>query len=71
MLDNFRSSADESYLANTGWMCPDVSVMTLENYFGSLEGFNTFWYELHYCDTAASLLNYTDPNCETDHNVTN
>lgn len=31
---------------------------------------HTFALVYEYCDDAARLLNYTDPNCETDHTVT-
>ena len=50
-------------------MCPDVPRMELGNYYGSLDGFSSAWYGLYYCDDAAAMLNYTDPNCETDHLV--
>ena len=53
------------------WLCPDVGSMTLENYYGDINVSSFYWYGIYYCDEAASMLGYSDPNCETNHTLTN
>ena len=46
--------------------------MNIQNYFGSnLASYSSYGYNLVYCDVAANDLNYYDPNCETDHAISN
>ena len=45
--------------------------MTLENYYGDINVSSFYWYGIYYCDEAASMLGYSDPNCETNHTLTN
>jgi hypothetical protein len=72
LLDNFHTDETESFLASTGWLCPDIDYMNIQNYYGSsLASFSSYMYNLVYCDDAASSLGYFDPNCETDHAISN
>ena len=45
-------------------------VAILNNAMDGGKDANYMTMELVYCDTAANLLGYIDPNCETDHTVT-
>jgi hypothetical protein len=58
-------------LASSGWVCPDVGGMTLENYYGNENIDSLYSFGIYYCDDAASMLGYSDPNCETNHTLTN
>ena len=71
LLDNLWRPAHEDVVANTGWVCPDVGSMTLENYYGDINVSSFYWYGIYYCDEAASMLGYSDLNCETNHTLTN
>lgn len=72
MLDNFHTDESETILASTGWLCPDIDSMNIQNFYGSgLSSYSSYMFNLVYCDDAASSLNYFDPNCETDHAIAN
>ena len=50
-------------MASTGWLCPNVDYVNLENSYGNLHGFSAYWFGIFYCDDAARMLGYTDYNC--------
>jgi hypothetical protein len=57
---------------STGWLCPDVDSMMVQNFFGStIAGYSSYIFSVKYCDAVASDLGYDDPNCETNRTLTN
>ena len=45
--------------------------MKFKNYYGATAGYSSCFYDITYCDSAASELGYYDPNCITDHALVN
>ena len=60
LLDNFHNNPLENNFASTGWLCPDVSSVNLENSYGDIHGFSAFWFGIFYCDDAADMIGYVD-----------
>jgi hypothetical protein len=58
---------EPSVLASTGWLCPDVDELVLQNYFGATAGYSSYYFTVTYCDIAANSLGFYDPNCIFDH----
>jgi hypothetical protein len=52
------------------WYCQEPGIFTVENDPQYSPNGHSFTLVYEYCDDAARLLNYTDPNCETDHTIT-
>jgi hypothetical protein len=75
MLDEFADafstvSFNNPYVS-TGYLCPNTTGFDILN--NPMDGGKSVAYynlELVYCDEAANILGYIDPNCETNHTVT-
>jgi len=71
MLSQFYDPrSQDPFASTTGYLCPDTDTFTVANSLSSPgSGYEYVTVELTYCDQAAALLGYVDPNCSTDRSV--